>query len=62
MQCIHCELLLGHVVPLSVVMLSLWAGSSGLDLAVASVRGRGGGVAFPVVPVRRSGAAPLMAP
>ena len=47
---------------MSVVTLSLWAGSSGLDPRVASVRGRGGRAALPVVPARRSGAAPLTAP
>lgn len=58
-----CTLLLGHVVPLSLVAVLLWAGSSGFLLLFTPMWGGWRvGAAVLVIPVRWSGSAPLTPP
>lgn len=58
-----CTLLLGHVVPLSLVAVLLWAGSSRFLLLFTPMWGGWRvGAAVLVIPVRWSGSAPLTPP
>lgn len=56
-----CTLLLGHVVPLSLVAVLLWAGSSRFLLLFTPMWWRVGAAVL-VIPVRWSGSAPLTPP